>query len=238
VWSLDIEIVAYEPSPIGMICLQRREILSSPGTFVTEITLDHQFLMSSVVTDSERALATRAIELHGGTDLDVLVGGLGLGYTAHAALESHHVARVEVVELLPQVISWLDRDLVPLSAALKAETRLEITLGDVYRRLAGPPTSRSDLILVDVDTSPERRLGEVSALFYTDAGLERSKRHLAPGGVLAVWSFADSEDLEAGLRRVFDDVIVEPITFYNAVLDEEETNWLFFARTRAGDTGI
>ena len=90
---------------------------AEPGTIVTESSLNHEFLMSSYHTASERALAWRALELHPGQGLDVLVGGLGLGYTAREALVSQRVARVTVVEFLPQVIAWLDRDLVPLVGA-------------------------------------------------------------------------------------------------------------------------
>ena len=66
-----------------MLCLRQRELLSEPGTMVTEITLDHEFLMSSYSTASERALSRFALDMHPGRDLKVLVGGLGLGYTAH-----------------------------------------------------------------------------------------------------------------------------------------------------------
>ena len=135
----NLEILAYEPSPLGILCLRRRELLSQPGTIVTEVTLNHEFLMSSLFTDSERALARTAIQMHSGDDLRVLVGGLGLGYTAREALLADRVARVEVVELLPQVIDWLVRGLVPLSSELRDERRLVVTQGDVYRRLAGPP---------------------------------------------------------------------------------------------------
>ena len=78
---INLEILAYEETELGPLCLRRRELLSEPGTVVTEVTLNHEFLMSSYNTDSERALANRAIEIHGGRDLRVLVGGLGLGYT-------------------------------------------------------------------------------------------------------------------------------------------------------------
>ena len=105
----NLEILAYEPSPLGLLCLRRRELLSQPGTIVTEVTLNHEFLMSSLYTDSERALSRTALEMHSGKDLRVLVGGLGLGYTAREALLSDRVASVEVVELLPQVIDWLAR---------------------------------------------------------------------------------------------------------------------------------
>ena len=68
--------------------------------------------MSSLYTDSEQALARTALQMHDGTDLRVLVGGLVLGYTAREALLSTRIARVEVVELLPQVIDWLTKGLV------------------------------------------------------------------------------------------------------------------------------
>jgi spermidine synthase len=226
----DLEILAYEPSPLGMICLRQRGIASDPGVVVTEITLDHQFLMSSHNTASERALARVGLEMHGGKDLRVLVGGLGLGYTAGEALRCERVARVEVVELLPPVIDWLDRGLVPLAEELRGDPRFAVGEGDVYLRLANPPESRHDLILVDVDHSPDEPLGAASASFYTEAGLERARRHLAADGVLGVWSYAESSPFADALRCVFREVRVEPFRFDNPVVGAEETNWLFFAR--------
>lgn len=225
-----LEILAFEPTPLGLLCLRRRELPGAPGTTVTEVTLDHEFLMSSRLTDSERALARIALELHAGRDLDVLVGGLGLGYTAHAALASDRVARVEVVELLPQVIAWLAQGLVPLAAELNADPRLVVTRGDVYARLASAPTRVHDLVLVDVDHSPVEQLAGANAGFYTDAGLACARRHLAPGGVLAVWSSAPSSPFADALRRVFPEVRCEPITVFNDLVDETQTDWLFFAR--------
>ena len=226
---MSFEIIAAEESPIGMICLRRREVASSPGESAFEITVDHQFLMSSLVTASERALADRALEVHGGTGLGVLIGGPGLGDTAQSALASPRAARVEVVELLPQVIGWLERGLIPLAAELRGDPRLTITQDDVYRRLLAPPELRHDVILLDVDTSPDRRLGEVSVPFYGEAGLDACAAHLAPGGVLAVWSSDESQDFEQVLRNVFERVKVEPIDFMNEMLNDEETNWLYFA---------
>jgi spermidine synthase len=225
-----IDVIAYEPSPIGMIGLRRRAIPSEPGAFAIEITVDHQFLMSSENTASERALAARAIELHGGSALRVLVGGLGLGYTARAALDSERVAAVQVVELVAPVIDWLARDLFPLASALRADPRVAVRLGDVYAELAAPPAHRHDVIMIDVDHSPDERLGTSSAAFYTEAGLAAAKRHLAPGGVLAVWSYAESSPFADALAAVFAEVRVEPLTFENRVVGGAETNWLFLAR--------
>lgn len=226
----NLEILAYEDSPLGPLCLRRRELLSAPGTVVTEVTLNHAFLMSSYNTASERALARVALEIHGGTGLRVLVGGLGLGYTAHAALASARVVKVEVVEFLPQVVEWLEGDLVPLSAELKGDARFTTVLGDVYTRLAAEPGERFDLILIDVDHAPDDQLSRTNDFFYTEEGLERARRHLADGGVLGVWSYAESSPFAQALRNVFPEVRIEPVTFFNRMINEETTDWLFFAR--------
>ena len=226
----NIEILAYESTPLGVLCLRRRELLGEPGTVVTEITLNHEFLMSSYNTASERALAGGALAMHAGTDLQVLVGGLGLGYTAREVLTSQRVGQVEVVEFLPQVIDWLDRGLVPLADELKGDSRFAVVEGDVYDRLSGPPGRKWDMILIDVDHSPDERLDGASGSFYTDQGLQRAKEHLASEGVLAVWSYAESSPFADALRRAFSEVRVEPVVFENKLIDEEHTDWLFFAR--------
>ena len=227
---LNLEILANEMSPLGLLCLRRRELLSNPGTIVTEVTLNHEFLMSSLYTDSERALAQTAIQTHAGKDLRVLVGGLGLGYTARESLLSDRVAEVEVVELLPQVIGWLDRGLVPLSPELCDEQRLVVTHGDIYQRLAEPPNHLHDVILIDVDHSPQERLGEESASFYTQDGLQAARRHLATDGVLGVWSYAESSPFADALHAVFGHVRIEPITYDNQLINQQQTDWLFFAQ--------
>lgn len=232
--STNLEILAYEDSPLGPLCLRRRELLSQPGVLVTEVTLNHEFLMSSLYTDSEETLSRTAIERHGGRDLRVLIGGLGLGYTADAALRSPRVAHVEVVDLLPQVIGWMNEGLVPLSRDLNAEieaNRLTLTEGDVYALLACPPVVGFDLILIDVDHSPDERLGEDSVGFYTAAGLQMARQHLAPGGVLGVWSYAESSPFADALRKVFAEVHLEPVSHHNEMINEKRTDWLFFGRS-------
>ena len=226
----NLEILAHEPTELGVLCLRRRELLSRPGTIVTEISLDHQLLMSSYITVSERALASCALELHPGRDLSVLVGGLGLGFTAYEALTSPRVGKVDVVEYLPQVIDWLDRDLVPLSRQLKGDSRLSVGEGDIFERLGSKPQTRHDLILIDVDHAPDEPLGGSSEAFYSVPGLHRAREHLHDGGVMAVWSYAKDSPFASALHRVFRDVHVVPIVLQNDLIDEETTDWLFVAR--------
>ena len=275
----NIEILAYEDTPLGLLCLRRRELLGDPGTFVTEITLNHEFLMSSLNTASERALASLAHEewragraSAGGGDESaaarVLIGGLGLGYTAQAALALPKVGQVDVIELLPPVITWLEEGLVPLSDELNADARLRLIEGDAYEQLvslaqpggdpfadlgiaewalresgqsaAAPPEpvplDAYDLILIDIDHSPDDRLGglgsevRASDRFYTEEGLQAVKGHLAPGGVLAVWSYEESSPFAEAMSASFDVTRFEPVTFENLLIEEEQTDWIFLGR--------
>jgi spermidine synthase len=111
---------------------------------------------------------------------------------------------------------------------------VQIVQGDVYQRLAHPPdpaAPRFDLILIDVDHAPDERLDHArDDGFYTAEGLRAARRHLAPGGVLGVWSYAESSPFARALREVFREVRIEPVTIDNDLIDEEMTDWLFFAR--------
>lgn len=231
---MDFEIIAAEESPLGMIILRERAPLSDGAEPIVEITLDHQFLMSSLSTASERALSRLAIEWHGGKGLHVLVGGLGLGYTAHQALASHRVARVDVVELLNPVITWMRSGMVPISGALGAELapggRMTIRQGDVYGELQADPVTSYDLILIDVDHAPDDALGEPNDAFHSSQGVALAREHLAEGGVLGVWSCTANDAFTAVLRSVFREVEARPVEFLNRLLGEPETNWVFLAR--------
>lgn len=223
------EILDQQDTSLGELCLRRRELLSRPGIIITEVTLDHGFLMSSYHTESERRLAEVALEMHPGSDLSVLVGGLGLGYTAHTALGSERVSRVEVVELLDPVIAWLDNGWLPTGEALASDERLEVVQGDVYARLLSPPPKTWDIILIDVDHAPDEPLDPASGAFYTADGLRTVGKHLSPGGVLAVWSTNPSPAFEQTLKSVFSQVETEIVRWWNDLIDVDKEDTLFTA---------
>ena len=172
----------------------------------------------------------QALARHPGRDLSVLVGGLGLGYTANEVLQSPRVRRVEVIEFLPQVVGYLRQGLVPLSPELRGDPRFGVREGDVFATLREPALERWDLVLIDVDHSPEEPLGAGNESFYTEAGLARAKQHLAPGGILAVWSYSESSPFVDALRTVFAVAETVPVSFVDDLLEEEHTDWLFVAR--------
>ena len=245
--AVDFEILAYEDTDLGPLCLRRRRTLSEPREWVTEITLNHEFLMSSLHTDSEQQLATIPLQQLAADSqpqsdgLRVLIGGLGLGYTAHAALASAQVGLVEVVEYLPQVIDWMQAGLTPLGAELAAEPRLQVQQGDIFERLLAEPQSAPwDAVLIDVDHSPDERLSNAHQAFYTTEGLTRVARHLRPGGLFALWSYDRSPLLQETMQQVFVTTDIHPVTYHNRHVHEEFTDWLHVGRcpeiSTAGDT--
>ena len=119
--------------------------------------------------------------------------------------------------------------LVPLSDELNGEDRLQIIKGDIYALMSDAPKTLYDLILIDVDHSPDDNLGDGNISFYTVAGLEQARQHLAENGILGVWSYAESSPFADALHEVFDSVRIEPITVENDLINETQTDWLFFA---------
>jgi spermidine synthase len=226
------EILDDVDTPLGPMTLRRRELLGRPGTIVTEVSVDMELLMSSLNTVSEEALSTRGVAWHGGSELRCLVGGLGLGYTAQAALDTGKVASVRVIERIPQVIQWLREGKLPLSERLGNDPRAELVQADVYALLLDPPVETWDLILIDVDHSPSETLDVASRPFYTVEGLQTVREHLSPGGVLAVWSVSEDDAFVAALAEVFAESAHETVSWVNELIDDgqEVDDVLFLAR--------
>ena len=128
-----IEEIEFRRTKMGELMLQRRRAPSMHGPeSYYEITLNGQHLMSSLVNVSEIALATIGLEPLSDGPLDVVVGGLGLGYSAKAVLDDLRVASVVVIENLREVIDWHTRGLVPLGDVLTGDPRCKFVEGDFF----------------------------------------------------------------------------------------------------------
>jgi spermidine synthase len=236
--SLNFEELDYRPTPVGALSLRRRRELSL-GVDVFEIKLGDDYLMSSLFTASEVALARLGLAELSGTDLDVLVGGLGLGYTAKAVLECEAVKSLVIVEALDAVIDWHERGVLPLGPTLTADPRSKFVLGDFFALAAsrngfdpGRPARRFDAILVDIDHSPNFLLDPQNAAFYQPAGLQRLAAHLLPGGVFGLWSNEVPDDaFTQRLAAVFAVARAERVTFHNPLQDREFTQTIYLARS-------
>ena len=111
--SADFAELDYCQTPLGELTLRRRRVRALDDLEVYEVKLGDAFLMSSLFHEVEVALAPLGLAAIDASALDVVVGGLGLGYTARAALAHPALHSLLVVEMLESVIRWHQRGLVP-----------------------------------------------------------------------------------------------------------------------------
>jgi spermidine synthase len=166
------------------------------------IRVDGQVLMSSESHGSEEKLAQYGCSgLSAIPRARVLVGGLGMGFTARAALDALGAdARVDVVELVGAVVTW-NRDFVGhLAGAPLLDPRLRVIESDVADTIAAA-RDRYDAILLDVDNGPQALTTYHNRRLYTPAGLARARRALRHRGTLAVWSAFEARPFTDRLRQ-------------------------------------
>ena len=235
--SLYFEELDYRPTPIGALSLRRRRELSV-GVDVFEVKLGDEYLMSSLFTASEIALARLGLAQFSGADLDVVVGGLGLGYTAQAVLEHEGVKSLVIVEVLDAVIDWHEKGVLPLGPALTADPRSRFVLGDFFALAASKegfdpdaPARRFHAILVDIDHSPDFLLDPQNAAFYQPTGPKKLAAHLLPAGVFGLWSNDPNEAFTQRLTAVFAEARAERVTFHNPLQNREFSQTIYLART-------
>lgn len=232
--SVYFEELDFRPTPMGVLSLRRRRHLTS-GLDIYEIKLGDEFLMSSQFTAAEVELARLGLAALDRTEIDVVVGGLGLGYTAQAALENRGVRSLIVVDALAEVIEWHEQGLLPLGKQLTGDPRCRLVNGDFFamsHSVAGfdpdMPGRRFDAVLVDIDHSPRNLLHPRHAALYGREGLERLAEHLHPGGVFALWSNDPPDDaFNAVLASVFATCDAHVVTFDNSFGDHDASNTVY-----------
>jgi spermidine synthase len=232
--SVYFEELDFRPTPIGALSLRRRRQLST-GIDVYEIKLGDEFLMSSLFTVAEIALARLGLAPLQRANLDVVVGGLGLGYTAQAVLEDARVRSLLVVDALAEVIEWHERGLLPLGEQLTSDPRCRLVHGDFFamsRAADGfdpqTPKRRFDAVLVDIDHSPTNLLHPGHATLYQPDGLRSLAQQLHPGGVFALWSNdPPDETFSAALASAFAASQAHVVTFDNPLQDRDASNTVY-----------
>jgi spermidine synthase len=220
----DIVEVARAESERGEVVLRRR--ISAEGADAIELRVNGVFVMDTVETASEIELAAAALELVP-DPRDVVVGGLGLGFTAQRVLADPRVERVMVVEIEESLVEWMRNGTIPHGPALLADQRIRIVNADLLMAIA-EARSTYDLILLDVDNGPGYLVHDDNIRVYEEAFLRRCGDLLNPGGVLVIWSAAAAPELLSAMRAVFETVDERA----NDVLLQErpETYYLYVAR--------
>ncbi|MDB4837933.1 spermidine synthase [Marinomonas sp.] len=223
-------------SPLGEISLRRRRIPAFGDRNIYEVKLGEEFLMSSMFVEAEEALSTLGLAQVQGDNLSVVVGGLGLGYTAVEALKDERIAEQLVVDALDTVIGWHQEEMVPLGKILNADSRNRYVLGSFFDLATAPSTGfdpthagkKFDAILLDIDHSPTEFLNPANAGFYTTENLALMAQQLKPKGVFAMWSQnpPEAQFIEL-LSSVFEQVDSHLVSFENPFQGGESTNSVY-----------
>jgi spermidine synthase len=207
----------------GMLRLKQRG-----GEF--SIMLGDNELMNSRLSGSEEALAVLACaKIAGRAAPDVLIGGLGMGFTLRAALAGvGPQARVTVAELVGQVIAWAQGPMAGVFSGCLADPRVRLVQADVAREIAGGQAW--DAILLDVDNGPDGLTQAGNDGLYRLEGLKQARNALKPGGVLAVWSAADDAHFTRRLKAAGFDVEVAQARASRNKRGARHTIWLAMRR--------
>jgi spermidine synthase len=236
IMSLLFKEIDSQVSSIGQISLRRRRIPAFGDRDIYEVKLGDEFLMSSMFVEAEEALSTLGLAALEGDNLSVVVGGLGLGYTAVTALKDERVDELFVVDALDTVIGWHKDEKVPLGKILNADLRNTYVLGSFFDLAIDPsagfdpgcPGKKFDAILLDIDHSPTEFLDVANASFYTTENLTLMAKQLRSKGVFAMWSQNLPEaDFEALLGTAFESVESHVVSFFNPFQNNVSTNSVY-----------
>ena len=240
----------FQSTPLGDISLRKRADPRLDGKILYEVKLNEEFLMSSLFTEAEIQLSYLGLAAltdgpYADQKLDVVVGGLGLGYTALAALESDAVQSLVVVDVMEAVIRWHKEGLVPWGKDLCDDPRASLIHADFFE-LATSPTLGFDgavfdekeaiekvhAVLLDIDHSPSYWLNPENSSFYTAGNLAAMAQKIHPGGVFGLWSDELPDPrFVACLEQVFASVETHVVSFPNPYTFGESTNSVYIART-------
>jgi spermidine synthase len=238
------EELDYQNTPLGEVILRRRTMHTLGDKEIYEIMLGSEFLMSSLFTVVEEALSSLGLaateKAFPDTPLNVVVGGLGLGYTAKVALDHTSLTSLTVVDYLKPVIDWHEKGLVPLGAELTADTRCRFEHGDFFERAVKAegngfdscnPDREFHAVLLDIDHSPDHLLNERHASFYRVEGLRKMTEQLHTGGIFALWSDDPPEEtFMMSLGEVFERVDTHVVPFENPILGRDSESTVYVAQ--------
>jgi spermidine synthase len=220
---MDYVEVARAESSRGEIVLRERRDENTPT--ILELRVNGVFVMDTLETTSERALARAALKLVA-RPARVLVGGLGLGFTMHEVLADPRVEECTVVEIEPAVVAWMRDGTIDHGPQLLADERVTVVVADVSMALAESGEAAYELVLLDVDNGPDYLVHDANEALYKEPFLQAV--HRATGQVLVIWSAAEAPQLQAAMAAVFGNVEATP---YDVRLGHRDDQyWLYSSR--------
>jgi spermidine synthase len=224
--------VARAESPRGEIVLrERRDPDAEPATpTVLELRVNGVFVMDTLETSSEKGLASAALK-QVEEPRNVVIGGLGLGFTMHEVLADQRVERLVVVEVEDAIVQWMRDGTIPHGPAYLADERVTVMTADIRIAIAEATPAAYDLVLLDVDNGPGFLVYDENVEVYQRDFLQQVEATLRPGGALVIWSAAESPTLQTELQEVFGKAAAVP--FDVTLQSRDEHYWIYLARKSA-----
>lgn len=231
------EELDFQQTPLGEISLRRRSEPRLDHKLIYEVKLGDEFLMSSLFVEAEEQLSTlgiAALKTQGFVaDLNLIVGGLGLGYTALTALNDPDVAKLRVIDVMQPVINWHQTGVLPIGDVLAVDDRCELIHADFFAVAKDDTKGFIDDepvhgVLLDIDHSPSHWLNSHNADFYTHESLTIMSNKIVSGGIFGLWS-NDLPDVEftEHLESIFKTVETHVVRFDNPYSGGESTNSVY-----------
>jgi len=190
------------PVVLDRVTTPRGELVLRRAGEHFEVISNGTFLMDTRDGRSERLLVRAALDRHP-APRDLLIGGLGVGFSLQAAVADLRLRRIGVVEVEATVADWHRTHLAAVSSGALDDPRVQVVIADLGSWLAST-TAAYDVICLDVDNGPGWTVTDGNAALYGESGIALLVSRLRPGGVLAVWSAAAVPAYERLLSRHFD----------------------------------
>lgn len=231
------EELDFESTPLGDISLRRRTEPRLDNTLIYEVKLGDEFLMSSLFVEAEEQLSKlglAALHANGYTqDLNIVVGGLGLGYTALTVLNDDRVAELRTVDVMPAVIRWHQQGILPIGDVLEKSVKSTLIHGDFFAVSIDDHKGFLDErpvhgVFLDIDHSPSHWLNDINSSFYNPDSLRKMKSKILPKGVFGLWSneMPDPKFTEL-LNSIFTDTREHVVRFDNPYSGGESINSVY-----------
>jgi spermidine synthase len=233
------EELDYQKTPLGDISLRKRTEPRLDNILIYEVKLGDEFLMSSLFVEAEEQLSNlglRRLKLNGHQQgLNVVVGGLGLGYTALTAVHDKSVARLRTIDVMQPVINWHQQGLLPIGDELAVNPKSELIHGDFFAiatddHLGVLEDDKVHAILLDIDHSPSHWLNQGNSGFYNQSSLSTMSSKIVAGGVFGLWSNERPDpEFTKLLNSVFSDTEEHVVSFPNPYSGGESINSVYIS---------
>ena len=236
------EELDFQSTPLGDISLRRRSEPRLDNKIIYEVKLGDEFLMSSLFVEAEEQLSKLGLaQLNANghdKELNVIVGGLGLGYTALTALNYANVSHLRTIDVMRPVIRWHQQGILPIGDILSSDSRSKLVHADFFAVatdgkggfLDNDPV---DAVLLDIDHSPQHWLNQSNKSFYTLGSLNAVAHKVKPGGVFGLWSNDHPDDKFVELLdQVFVSTQAHVVRFDNPYSGGESINTVYVSSVK------